>query len=94
MFEKLNFYAFAVDELRGFFSSESQNSEKGTLVFDVNATDADIAENGQVHYVIMHGAEGKFVINSTTGVIETAGDLDRETKDLYTVNCVHVRISN
>jgi len=33
----------------------------------------------------MHGEEGKFVINSTSGIITTAGALDRETKDSYTV---------
>ena len=34
----------------------------------------------------MHGEEGKFVINSTSGIITTAGELDRETKDFYTVH--------
>lgn len=33
----------------------------------------------------MHGEEGKFVINSASGIITTAGALDRETKDSYTV---------
>lgn len=33
----------------------------------------------------MHGEEGKFVINSTSGIVTTAGALDRETKDSYTV---------
>ena len=33
----------------------------------------------------MHGQEGKFVINATSGIITTAGALDRETKDSYTV---------
>ena len=42
--------------------------------------------NGKVEYAIMHGEEGKFVINATSGIITTAGALDRETKDSYTVN--------
>ena len=42
--------------------------------------------NGKVEYAIMHGQEGNFVINSTSGIITTAGALDRETKDSYTVN--------
>lgn len=53
---------------------------------DVNATDEDIEYNAHVTYAIMHGGDGKFIINSTTGVVQTAGSLDRETKDLYTVS--------
>lgn len=34
----------------------------------------------------MHGEEGKFVINATSGIITTAGALDREKKDSYTVH--------
>lgn len=58
----------------------------GSFVYDVNATDDDIMLNGNVEYAIMHGEEGKFVINATSGIITTAGALDRETKDSYTVN--------
>ena len=53
----------------------------------------------------MHGEEGKFVINSTSGIVTTAGALDRETKDSYTVfvatllcnkrvKCIEVLASN
>lgn len=38
----------------------------------------------------MHGEEGKFVINATSGIITSAGALDRETRDSYTV---HVAIT-
>ena len=62
-----------------------KNAAKGTFVFDVNATDDDIEENGQVQYAIMHGAEGRFSINASSGFIETTGDLDRESNDFYTV---------
>ena len=58
----------------------------GSYVYDVNATDDDIMLNGKVEYAIMHGEEGKFVINATSGIITTAGALDRETKDSYTVH--------
>ena len=63
----------------------SQNLDRGAFVYDVNATDDDVKSNGQVEYVIMHGGEGKFVINSTSGVITTDGALDRERKNFYTV---------
>jgi hypothetical protein len=65
----------------------------GTFVLDVNATDQDIQYNGQVTYAIMHGGDSKFTINSTTGVVRTQGSLDRETKDLYTVSCLIMYLS-
>ncbi|XP_078366665.1 protocadherin Fat 4-like [Oculina patagonica] len=62
-----------------------ENVDSGSFVYDVNATDDDIMMNGKVEYAIMHGQEGKFVINATSGIITTAGPLDRETKDTYTL---------
>ena len=55
-------------------------------MYDVNATDDDNMMNGRVEFAIMHGEEGKFVINATSGVITTAGALDREKKDWYSVS--------
>ena len=66
-----------------------KNVDDGYFVFDVNATDDDILSNGEVTYSIMHGDEDKFVINATSGVITTAGALDRETKDIYTVMMIN-----
>ena len=63
-----------------------QNVNSGSFVYDVNATDNDVMSNGEVRYTIMHGHEGKFAIDATSGIITTSGALDRETKDLYTVN--------
>lgn len=60
--------------------------KRGSFVYDVNATDNDVMSNGEVRYAIMHGDEGKFDIDATSGIITTAGALNRETKDLYTVN--------
>ena len=68
-----------------------KNVNDGYFVFDVNATDNDILSNGEVTYTIMHGDEDKFVINATSGVITTAGALDRETKDIYTVMMINCR---
>lgn len=58
----------------------------GSFVHDVNATDNDVRYNGELMYAIMHGHEGKFSINTSSGIITTAEALDRETKDYYTVN--------
>lgn len=66
-----------------------KNVDVGYFVFDVNATDDDIMSNGEVTYSIMHGDEDKFVINATSGVIRTAGALDREKKDIYTVMMIN-----
>lgn len=66
-----------------------KNVDVGYFVFDVNATDDDIMSNGEVTYSIMHGEEDKFVINATSGVIRTAGALDREKKDIYTVMMIN-----
>lgn len=66
-----------------------KNVDDGYFVFDVNATDDDILSNGKVTYSIMHGDEDKFVINATSGVITSAGALDRETKDIYTVMMIN-----
>ena len=58
-------------------------------MFDVNATDDDVMSNGEVKYAIMHGDEGKFIIDTISGIITTAGALDRETKDSYTVTIIN-----
>lgn len=63
--------------------------KSGSFVHDVNATDNDVMSNGEVKYAIMHGDEGKFHINATSGIITTAEALDRETKDSYTVTGKH-----
>lgn len=57
-------------------------------MIDVNATDADIHDNGVVEYAIMHGSDDMFSIDKITGRIITKNMLDRETKDLYTVSLI------
>lgn len=51
----------------------------------VNASDNDTEANGLLEYAIMHGDMKKFVINSSSGVISTAGSLNREQREIYTV---------
>ena len=53
---------------------------------DVNATDKDIGDNAKISFSIVHGSDGKFGINETTGVVYVAQNLDREKQDRYTVS--------
>ena len=49
------------------------------MIGSVIVSDADSAELTQLEYMIIEGnEEGRFTINSTTGDIVTAMDIDRE----------------
>ena len=51
----------------------------GAVIGSVIVSDADSAELTQLEYMIIEGnEEGRFIINSTTGDIVTAMDIDRE----------------
>lgn len=65
-------YSFSVEE----------NCDLGTYVGTVSATDP---EGDAVTYSIVSGGDGKFQIDSATGEITTAGELDRETTDFYSL---------
>ncbi|XP_041364318.1 cadherin-23-like [Gigantopelta aegis] len=59
-----------------------------TTVITLNATDADLGTNGKVVYRILIDSENawsSFRLNSTTGVLQNAGRLDRETRSNYLV---------
>ncbi|XP_005390085.1 PREDICTED: cadherin-23 isoform X3 [Chinchilla lanigera] len=58
----------------------------GTSVIVVRATDRDTGDGGLVNYCILSGAEGKFEIDESTGLITTADYLDYETKTSYLMN--------
>lgn len=59
----------------------------GTVVETVRATDADAASslNSQVKYRITTGAQDKFALNATTGVMTVAPDatFDYDVQNLY-----------
>ncbi|SPP79093.1 blast:Cadherin-related tumor suppressor [Drosophila guanche] len=60
----------------------SELAPTGSYVASITATDEDTGVNAQVHYEILSGNELKwFSIDSATGLIATAGALDREIKD-------------
>ncbi|KAM6182284.1 cadherin-23-like [Erethizon dorsatum] len=58
----------------------------GTSVIVVRATDRDTGDGGLVNYCILSGAEGKFEIDESTGLITTSDYLDYETKTSYLMN--------
>uniref|UniRef100_I3M2D2 Cadherin-23 n=1 Tax=Ictidomys tridecemlineatus TaxID=43179 RepID=I3M2D2_ICTTR len=58
----------------------------GTSVIVVRATDRDTGDGGLVNYRILSGAEGKFEIDESTGLITTVDHLDYETKTSYLMN--------
>ena len=72
-----------------FNAAVPENAGADTKVIKMTATDADVGANGAVTYVITEGnVGGKFKIAETTGDITVAGELDRETKDLYMLTVV------
>ncbi|XP_051008445.1 cadherin-23 [Acomys russatus] len=58
----------------------------GTSVIVVRATDRDTGDGGLVNYRILSGAEGKFEVDESTGLIVTVDYLDYETKTSYLMN--------
>ncbi|XP_053307224.1 cadherin-23 [Spea bombifrons] len=61
-----------------------ENSPPGFSVVQVTATDADSGPNQHLSYRIESGAQDRFLINASTGVIRVANvTVDREEKDAY-----------
>uniref|UniRef100_A0AAV2JPX6 Cadherin domain-containing protein n=1 Tax=Knipowitschia caucasica TaxID=637954 RepID=A0AAV2JPX6_KNICA len=58
----------------------------GTSVIVVRATDPDTGDGGAVSYSIVSGADRKFQVDSSTGLVTTVESLDYETKTTYTMN--------
>ena len=70
----------------------TQNSENipedasvGNMVIDIDANDDDAGLDGEIVYSFVSGAQGKFAIDSKTGVVTVSGALDIETTDGYTL---------
>ena len=64
----------------------SELAEIGTEVKAIYASDLDSGTNGQLRYGIISGnRQKKFSINSTSGIIRLAGELDREDVSEYVI---------
>ncbi|XP_063975231.1 cadherin-23 isoform X2 [Diachasmimorpha longicaudata] len=65
-----------------------ENVTVGSSIIQVEAVDADIGLNGDVHYRLKQDVAGHwrtFHIDDTTGVITLKHPLDRETKKMYQI---------
>ncbi|XP_038648330.1 protocadherin Fat 4 isoform X2 [Scyliorhinus canicula] len=71
---------FSPDE---YFPVISENAPSGTIVVQLNATDADSGGNAVIAYTIKTTDSDLFVIDPNTGVITTQGFLDFEMKQSY-----------
>lgn len=58
----------------------------GTSVIVVRATDPDTGDGGAVAYDIVSGADRKFQVDVSTGLVTTVDYLDYETKTTYLMN--------
>ncbi|XP_077866259.1 LOW QUALITY PROTEIN: protocadherin Fat 4-like [Saccoglossus kowalevskii] len=64
----------------------SEDVSIGTQLLDIEATDSDILENGNLTYSFLTGnTASRFSIYETTGVIRVAKSLNRESVDEYTL---------
>ncbi len=68
----------------------NENAPVGTTVVQVNATDLDEGQNGQVVYALGNNVDDNlrelFQVNSVTGEIIVTGLLDFEVKDIYEID--------
>lgn len=66
--------------------SVPEDTLTGTDVLQLVAADADDGANGQIRFSIVGGdGDGDFRVDSVTGVITVARQLDRETRSSYTL---------
>ena len=57
---------------------------KGTPVITLNASDPDLGLNGEIKYSLEPSDSSEdFKLNSQTGLLSVASELDRETKEFY-----------
>ena len=69
-----------------YTASLLENSAIGFTVKDIGATDADLSDTTLTFSITGGNTEGKFSIDSVTGVIVLQGAVDRETTAAYTLN--------
>ncbi|XP_077154662.1 protocadherin Fat 3 isoform X5 [Ranitomeya variabilis] len=71
--------------LQGSYSANTlESTSLGTELIQVEARDKDIGPNGEISYSILTDTK-KFAINSSTGIVYVADQLDRELMSNYTL---------
>ncbi|XP_074651637.1 protein dachsous-like [Tubulanus polymorphus] len=69
-----------------YSANVSENVIEGSYVAKIEAVDRDTGSNAELFYFIPNGiADNKFVVGKSTGIVTTAGNIDRETKDSYII---------
>ena len=66
-----------------YTGSVLENCAPGTSVLQVSASDPDFGIHGETTVYLMGSTSSKFAVNSTTGVIVTLQELDREQQAVY-----------
>ena len=66
-----------------FHTHITENAPIGTFVLKITSTDRDIGENSAHTYAFTQNPDNKFAIDSESGEIIVAGELDFEHKDEY-----------
>lgn len=67
----------------------TQDTDIGTLIFNVHATDDDDGSNGEISYSF-DDLSLPFDISPSGGAITVAGSLDYETRNEYTVRLLYI----
>ncbi|KAJ8383464.1 hypothetical protein AAFF_G00220600 [Aldrovandia affinis] len=62
-----------------------ENTEPGTLVARLQATDLDLGANGEIVYSLADSADGHFSVDARSGVVSLQRPLDREVQAVYTL---------
>ncbi|XP_045444888.1 protocadherin Fat 1 isoform X1 [Pipistrellus kuhlii] len=62
-----------------------ENTEPGTPLTRVQATDADAGLNRKIAYSLVNSADGHFSIQESSGIIQLEKPLDRELQAVYTL---------
>ena len=72
-----------------------QNSEVGSSITQIMATDADSGNNGRITFSTVATSESMpFSIDDSSGVLQVAGLLDRETVPQYFVSSLKTEYCN
>ncbi|XP_021342222.1 protocadherin-9-like isoform X2 [Mizuhopecten yessoensis] len=77
-----------------YFAFVEENSKIGAMIKQVGATDIDIGRNAVVYYYLTDDAQGRFAINSISGVITTYTHFDREQRNHYEFTVLAVDSGN